>query len=89
MRILKVALNMGINQVPMQEDATALHVEFQGLNLCMWFDVSSDQATRLAKTVTRRFRVVATGEDFEIPKLSYVGTAVTAGLVLHVLEEVD
>jgi hypothetical protein len=79
--VFKYTLHPGDTELRVPVYAEPIHVAFQGDHLRIWM------CENLGELETRRFRTVATGEDFVGVPTSHVGTAITDdGLVFHVFE---
>jgi hypothetical protein len=80
--IFKFPLQLRANQtVEMQPDAEILSVQKQNETITIWAVVDPE-----VEMIQRRFRIVATGEEFTDEGLEYIGTVQLSGLVWHIFE---
>lgn len=68
--------------IDMPAPAEVLHVDCQRGQPCMWVLVWPD-----GETVTRRFRLVGTGHEFDSKSLRYLATFQQSPFVWHLFEE--
>jgi len=69
-------------EIEMPEGAVILSIQNQYGNLQMWAKV--DESRRL---LTRRFRIIGTGNHFNDEGLTYIDTVKQDGYVWHIFEE--
>jgi hypothetical protein len=78
----------GVFDLALPHGATILKVDLQGDQPCLWV-LFSKPAEGPVKTITRKFRWVGTGNEFDLGEfLHHIGTVQLMGgaLVLHLFE---
>jgi hypothetical protein len=81
----KLAITQGAQRISMPAGTIVLTAAMQGSRLCLWADIDSTYRDH----EDRWFRVLATGELFEItgtPAPRYIATVQDHGYVWHVYE---